>query len=286
MARSRRSKVVDPKAEIRWGIRAIILVVVVIGLFVGMGRCARASAYSDAIMALTPTAYYRLDESSGTSLADFSGNGHTATITSTNRTLGRASLVMDSDTSIAVFTTNLSPLQTGFISPPTGGWPSTITAWTMVEWVHKEGSNAQLSFFDWGCTQVGQNFTGTNTLNLFMSTSCTTHASLLAGVATVSTSNYMVAVTKGDPTSQGFWLNGSRVTTSIPANDPAPNTNASGIGIGTPGGGAYYYCGLTSCNYDEVAYFNRALSPPDLANLYVVGSTGAAAQSGSFLGAW
>jgi hypothetical protein len=54
------------------------------------------SAYSDLILSLSPVAYWRFGESSGSSAADASGNSRTGTYTGTY-TLGATSL-LDSDT--------------------------------------------------------------------------------------------------------------------------------------------------------------------------------------------
>lgn len=57
------------------------------------------SAYSDAVMALSPEAYLRLGESSGTTAVDISGNGHDGTYHGTP-TLGVAGAAGDSDTAV------------------------------------------------------------------------------------------------------------------------------------------------------------------------------------------
>lgn len=57
------------------------------------------SAYSSAVMALTPEAYLRLGESSGTTATDISGNGHHGTYHG-SPTLGVAGAAGDSDTAV------------------------------------------------------------------------------------------------------------------------------------------------------------------------------------------
>ena len=59
-----------------------------------------SSTYKTTILADAPTAYYRLDETSGTNAIDSSGNGNTATYSSTGITYGSTgALANDTDTS-------------------------------------------------------------------------------------------------------------------------------------------------------------------------------------------
>ena len=59
-----------------------------------------SSAYRSAVLADQPGVYYRLDEASGTTAADSSGNGHNGTYT-TNATLGQSGATNDGDTAIS-----------------------------------------------------------------------------------------------------------------------------------------------------------------------------------------
>src|SRR5262245_22129366 len=62
---------------------------------------AATSSYAQAILADTPQAYWRLDESSGTSFADITGNGHTGTLTSAV-TLGTPGALISDPTDTSV----------------------------------------------------------------------------------------------------------------------------------------------------------------------------------------
>jgi hypothetical protein len=62
---------------------------------------AAASTYSSAVLADSPVAYWRLGESSGTTAADSSGNGHGGTYTSTGVSYGASAIVSDGDTAVS-----------------------------------------------------------------------------------------------------------------------------------------------------------------------------------------
>lgn len=81
--------------------------------------------YKSAVLADAPTAYWRLDEPSGTTAADSSGNAHTGTITGTV-TLAQGG-ALQSDTNQAMVFDGT----TGFISATAFNWPTTLTleAW-------------------------------------------------------------------------------------------------------------------------------------------------------------
>ncbi len=88
-------------------------------------------AYSDEVLADTPLVYYKLDEASGTSAADSSGNGSTATHTN-SPTVGAAGLLGDTAKKAAVYTragTTPYTLSGNVVSGATNFGTFAIEAW-------------------------------------------------------------------------------------------------------------------------------------------------------------
>ena len=82
--------------------------------------------YFDAVMQYSPVGYWRLGETSGTTAADSSGNGHNGTYTGTY-TLGRPSLI-PSDTANGALGCN----GTGFVNLTTSAGLFQIAGWTWI----------------------------------------------------------------------------------------------------------------------------------------------------------
>lgn len=86
-----------------------------------------ASAYKTAVLANSPSVYYRLGESSGTSATDSSGNGDTGTYQSGVMYGVTGAIVGDSDTAVS---TSSGPVVLGSDSSlPTGSSTRTLEAW-------------------------------------------------------------------------------------------------------------------------------------------------------------
>jgi hypothetical protein len=75
-------------------------------------------SYPDVVGSDNPLAYYRLNEASGTTAADSSGNGHTATYGG-NVTLGEDGLVGDVDDAIGVANASGSAITASVAAPAT-----------------------------------------------------------------------------------------------------------------------------------------------------------------------
>ena len=96
---------------------------------------AQASSYESAVLADSPSAYWRLGESSGSVAADRSGNGNDCTYASSGVTLGRSGAVAgDSDTA-AAFT---AP---GIVACPSGASVLGTQAFTYEAWVRTTSSS-------------------------------------------------------------------------------------------------------------------------------------------------
>jgi hypothetical protein len=84
------------------------------------------SAYSNAILKDHPVAYYRLDETGGTTAYDISGNGHNGTYTS-NVTLNQSGAISDGDAAITC--NGQSMTQGGGSSLPSGASARSVEFW-------------------------------------------------------------------------------------------------------------------------------------------------------------
>ncbi len=87
-------------------------------------------SYSGAILADTPNIYYRLDESSGTTTTDSSGNGFNATYAAAGVTLGVAgAIVNDANTAITLDGLAGSVHEVSGAGAPTGSANRSVEAW-------------------------------------------------------------------------------------------------------------------------------------------------------------
>jgi hypothetical protein len=87
-------------------------------------------SYSGAILADAPNIYYRLGESSGTTVSDSSGNGHNATYAASGVTLGAAgAIVNDTDTAITLNGTTGAVQEASGAGVPTGFANRSVEAW-------------------------------------------------------------------------------------------------------------------------------------------------------------
>jgi len=102
------------------------------------------SVYAQAVLTDTPTFYYRLDESSGTTMADSSGNAHNATYQS-GITYGAAGALANETTDTAITPAGNA---VGIFSAGTGE-PTGAAARTLEGWVRTSSLNQQ-TLVSWG----------------------------------------------------------------------------------------------------------------------------------------
>lgn len=102
---------------------------------------AASPTWASAVAALSPRAWYRLGESSGSTMADSSGNGHNGSYTSAAvLTYGVAGAVGDADTAISVASFSAGPnAYCGTV--PFGTWMN-MSAFTFLGWVKTTSANA------------------------------------------------------------------------------------------------------------------------------------------------
>lgn len=98
-------------------------------------------SYKSTILADTPTAYYRFNESSGTSALDSSGNSNTATINTSGITYGVAGALTNDPNKAFTFDGS-----TGYVDVPAGLSPTGLTTFSVECWFNTSGfgSNSRL----------------------------------------------------------------------------------------------------------------------------------------------
>ena len=224
------------------------------------------SAYEDAVLAKDPLAYYRLGEDSGSTAADSSGNGRDGSYFG-NYTQGLAGLLGDDeDTSLGFNGTG------GHVSIPS----LFLTQHSVAAWYQKDvstGTYHQISMYAMG--SHGHLYVHSDGYVLYQglnNATGTTHNYFAGGTSSYrpfandGSMHFIVATYDG--TTMRTYIDGVEQGPGSVVNlrsTPPPIGPASLIGRST----AYHPNGIM----DEVAFFDRALTPAEIADLYTVGST-------------
>lgn len=222
---------------------------------VSVGRVTGSASWPFAVAALSPMAWYRHGEASGTTMLDSSGNGRVGTYTA--MTLGVTGATTDADTAI---TANGATPSHGDVTH--AAWMDNLTAFTLAQWVKFTSSSAMVGIADSG----GANWT----FGLFANTSGTPALSV-ANTGTVT------SVTGGFNDGAwhlfaGTWDHAASNTAKIYADGTLLNTTtvtvantgtSSGIQIGGRNSTAYWTGSL-----DESLIFNYALTGTQISTLY------------------
>ena len=215
----------------------------------GITKVSASSAYESAVLADSPSAYYRLGESSGSTAADDSGNGNSATY-GTGVTYGdTGALSGDSDTAIH---------QDGSHTPVTGSdsWtPTGHSGWTADGWVKSSSSSAALVL--WGADTSTNQF-----MQLYESDAHHLQVSWSAGVDTFTTTAdlsdanwHYLAWTSDGTTLDAMSMATQRSTT------PTPGPRSSTLSLAHGGSGAWQI-GVRAYtpSYDDVALYPSTLT--------------------------
>lgn len=213
-------------------------------------------AYALAVLAKSPLAYWRLNETSGTSAADLSGNGHTGTYAGTI-TLGSASLLPGGN--------GLSITKTGTGNVQFTGLSSTDRPFTIQAWVKRSSAPASTQvIFSTGAAggiQLGLDSTGklvcgaSGNFNLAQGT-----AVLTVGVA------YLVTFTCDASGNYEYYLNGTLDKSASGAG--SFNGNVNGV-IGVyPVAAQFPFLG----QIQDVALFGTHFTSTDVSTIYAAGS--------------
>lgn len=226
--------------------------------------------YKAVILADSPIGYYRLNETSGTTANDSSGNGNNGTINN-SPTLNVASLLIDTpDTSTDKAMTFASASSQDIHLPtsmvPTGANPWSLECWFKFASVPASGTHQTL--MGWGASTGNQKFGALNfnsngtTFQLNFSTNS---GDITSG--NLSTGTIYHAVGTYDGVSTRLYLNGSLVagptsfTLSLVQNV---------CDIASYSGGPYSSSFLNA-TLDEVAFYTAALSATQVANHHNAG---------------
>jgi hypothetical protein len=92
------------------------------------------AGYSTEVLADSPLAYYRLAETSGTTLVDASGNSRNGAYGGTAYTLNQSGATSDGDPAVKFFGTHLSTV--GYASVPSAAWMDVTSAITLECWLY------------------------------------------------------------------------------------------------------------------------------------------------------
>jgi hypothetical protein len=227
-------------------------------------------SYSSEVLVDTPLAYYRLGESSGTSMADSSGNARHGSYDATNPpVLGVAGLLLgDSDTAADFDGT------ADFASTPDAAWMSSITAIEcLIEPDAVSGAVRPFVDRDVSGTSNARNFsfriTTAGKLDFFIFNAAGGVHQITGSTTLVANTKYHVAV-RHDGTHLRLYLNGTEDATAV-SFPTTIRTSSAAIRIGNTArttGGATFFDGTV----DEVAFYST-LSGARIAAHYLAATT-------------
>lgn len=255
-----------------------------------------SDAYSTAILALAPSAYYRLDETSGTVCTDSSGNGYNLTYGSSVQLGAPSLLLVDSgDKCINIATTNTS--SAAYTAHGSAREPllEPTTTYTVAFWVNIHSISDTLAYqwvvygADTGtempmqcCLSPGIPPSPNDYTQIIfsMTPGGSQSAAVFSTLAPVANTTYFVVGTL----SGGYlnlYINGSVDATPFYA--PGTVTGyTSPYGL-TIGGDAGYIGSGGNAYIDEVAIWgNTALTAAQIANLYTIGTNTSTTTTESF----
>lgn len=218
----------------------------------------RGVPYQRAVLRLVPVAYWRLGESSGTSAADASGNGHTGTYVNAP-TLGVAG-ALTGDANKAV-TLNGS---TQRVDAPVNDALHPGDTLSLAAWVKRSSSGTADTIIDGGTGDYLLWFFSDD--KLYFSKSAVSN--LFASTATFTDTNWHFVVATKAGATIAVYVDGVAIAGTVANATLVPTTNAPRMGA-TVAGTDFFGGAL-----DEVAIFNRALTAGEIAALYEAGTTG------------
>lgn len=221
--------------------------------------------YRETILNNIPVGYWRLNESSGTSAADSSGNSYTGTYQNTPSLSQTGALAGDSDTSVSF--SSASSERITFGSFPTLVPTGTGKTYTLEAWVKPASIPSDRGIVGYGGYTTGT----TNALKL--TTSGIMHywvggagydltASIAISDLTDGEFHHVVATYDG--VSRKIFLDGKVVASDIPT--VSPNFTATAFTIGTTNSTEYFEGSL-----DEVVVYDYALPSSEVLNHYNIG---------------
>ena len=225
------------------------------------------TTYSAAILALTPSVYYRMDEATGTTTNDISGNSHNGTLSGTVTLTEPGAIAGDPDTSM------LFDGASGYLTI-SAGYTQSTAAFSLVLWV-KLTSN---SFSGYPCLLANDFPTSThNGVSLILAPSTdgatgyaqlgngSTAANLAFGTGVLAVGVWTQYALTYDGTTLRMYTNGLPTTHTALAGPLG--SGASQVSIARYPGDSGYVPGYL----DEIALFATALTQPQVGTLYQIG---------------
>ena len=237
---------------------------------IGHPRAVEASGYSAVVLGDQPTGYWRLDEASGATAADSSGNGYSGAITAGVTYGVPGALTTDGDTAMG-FSNALGGYVTTSLTP--GNWPAmSVEGW--VKQTSSANANDQIMATRNAGTNTGfelySGAAGSPQINWCLDTSVSGIHCFPSSYSTSLNTWYDVVITY-DGSYDREYINGVQQGTGY-----AQTGNVVSSGLPLQLG----RCGLSSCNtppyiwdgtLDELAIYQTALSPSQVLNHYMAG---------------
>ncbi|MBY0369703.1 hypothetical protein K2X33_03390 [bacterium] len=222
------------------------------------------ASYRDAVMALSPTAYFRLGEKTGTSAANLGSGSATGTYSGSPVLGATGGLTSDSDTSMTFDASNDFVRLSNASELNSMNSTGSFSAWIKTS---NSAASARSIFANWDGTNGMQLYMHTGVLRFWSQTG----GALLSGV-TVSDGNWHHVVATSNGTTVSLYVDG--LYRASEARTWANSTRESQIGSACSGANSTT-CGDYWDGYiDEVAVFSNALTAAQIAVLYQVGTTG------------
>jgi RHS repeat-associated protein len=223
----------------------------------------RCNSYSAAVLADQPVGYWRLNEQSGTTANDSSGNSLAGTYTSIGAGLGADGALSGCDPSNSAASFNGS---SSYVSVPNAsqldiGGPSTVEAWfkgpgsapSANEYLVNRGSPYDyIVYIDTGGHVAFQADTSAGALIFNFS-----------GSTVVTGGGWYHLAATWDGSTARIFINGALDASKTASG--TPNTGAGGLYVGRADSAASNYVNGT---VDEVAVYNKALTPTQVATHY------------------
>ena len=241
---------------------------------VGYGATNTVEAdYSLAVLPTAPVAYYRLDESSGTTALNLGSGGAAQNGAYTSVTLGTAGPRPPTFNGFEL--NNNAPTFNGsssFMAGPVG-LLSGRASYTLAGWIKPAGAQAARTGLFGQNDAVEFGFIDANTIQLW------TPSGSANAAYTVPANTWVHLAGVGDGTNIRIYTNGV-----LAASGAGTTSGSSTFGFNIGGGGIFD----PSANFfngqiDEVAVYHRALSLTEIQSLYRAGTNGVGGSSASFV---
>ena len=228
--------------------------------------------------------YWRFEENTGTSIADTSGNGNTATLTNGPTFNTDVPVAYTNNYSIELDSTDdYCDIGTGMRSTFDGATASTVSLWFKTDSTLPTGTNIEV-LLQQESTAAGNNFLLAMRLKgsiaqFYFKNSAGSYALAESSTLSANTWYHVVGVFDGSSTTSTLYINGSSVDTNTSAGSALATSAAnSDCIIGATALPSRYFGG----HVDETAVWDVALSSADVTAIYNSGTPNDLTASGSY----